>query len=176
MPRKPIKSKRRRSEVEVPKWAVNFLFIGKEPTETTWESYRMKYETELQREAWEQIRADVVPAWIRQHPGQRPYGWWAFDSPEPRKKIGGKGLSFEQRTQPKHVRYFFGIPAGPFMQLDASDPLMYESEPAFLKRHNLLTPTEIKKLENIPGVFDPVEVGNRKTPSENSPGVAGEPA
>lgn len=33
------------------------------------------------REGWESVREGMLPNWIRDHPGTRPYAWWKFDSP-----------------------------------------------------------------------------------------------
>jgi hypothetical protein len=66
------------------------------------------------RQAWQALREDILERWVRQHPGTRPYGWWAYDAPrwrredlparcrnlgdvflrqlaEPRKRLGGVG-------------------------------------------------------------------------------------
>jgi hypothetical protein len=41
--------------------------------------------------AWEELREELQPEWIEKHPGTRPWGWWAFDAPEPiRNLISGE--------------------------------------------------------------------------------------
>jgi hypothetical protein len=35
---------------------------------------------------WEDVRADLLPDWIRQHPGTRPFAWWRDEAPEPRRE------------------------------------------------------------------------------------------
>ena len=39
--------------------------------------------------AWERLRTVIVVDWIRERPGTRPWAWWAFDAPEPRRQISG---------------------------------------------------------------------------------------
>ena len=36
--------------------------------------------------AWAESRDTVVGEWIREKPGTRPWGWWAFDAPEPKRR------------------------------------------------------------------------------------------
>lgn len=58
------------------------------------------------RRTWRDLRDELLPDWIREHPGTRPWAWWEFDAPrwdrkfgafydgtlpEPRLRIGGKG-------------------------------------------------------------------------------------
>lgn len=33
---------------------------------------------------WKRHRAHLLPEWIRERPGTRPYAWWLFDAPEVR--------------------------------------------------------------------------------------------
>ncbi|HWL93850.1 MAG TPA: hypothetical protein VNT79_09970, partial [Phycisphaerae bacterium] len=37
------------------------------------------------REAWECLRDELLPKWIEENPGSRPWAWWAFDAPERRR-------------------------------------------------------------------------------------------
>lgn len=32
--------------------------------------------------AWADVRDELLPAWIREHPGTRPFAWWECDAPE----------------------------------------------------------------------------------------------
>jgi hypothetical protein len=34
-----------------------------------------------EREPWEAARAELLPAWIKEHPGTRPFAWWRIDAP-----------------------------------------------------------------------------------------------
>jgi hypothetical protein len=44
------------------------------------------------RSLWREHRAELLPEFIAEHPGQRPWAWWRFDAPErSRKRLGGLG-------------------------------------------------------------------------------------
>lgn len=45
-------------------------------------------DVDAMREAWEALRGELLPKWIAEHPGTRPYAWWVFDAPERRRRIG----------------------------------------------------------------------------------------
>lgn len=112
------------------------------------------------KELWEKYRDEFLPAFIADHPGFRPLPWWAWDSPrqpdhgskvwwerklpEPRKRIGGKG-ELHRAYVPA---YQYGIPTHwDSKTLDSNDPLIFESQSAYLLRHNLLTANEKTYLE-----------------------------
>jgi len=40
------------------------------------------------RKGWKVLRGELLPKWIAEHPGTRPYAWWVFDAPERRRRIG----------------------------------------------------------------------------------------
>jgi len=61
----------------------------------------------------------------------RPWAWWYFESPEPRRKLGGKGEPFGES------RDYFGMPHG-HLGYEADDPPLYESERDYLRRLSLL--------------------------------------
>ena len=72
--------------------------------------------------------------------GTRPHVWWLVAAPERRRLLSGR-VRFEDDT------YFYGVPAA--VRRDGSEPLVYESESAFLIRHNLLLDGE-QPAENEP--------------------------
>lgn len=37
-------------------------------------------------EAWETMKDELLPRFIRDNPGRRPWGWWACESPERRRR------------------------------------------------------------------------------------------
>jgi hypothetical protein len=37
------------------------------------------------REAWHDLRDEILTEWIREHPFTRPRSWWEFDAPEMRR-------------------------------------------------------------------------------------------
>jgi len=106
------------------------------------------------RATWNEHKAALLTEWIRRHPGRRPWAWWEFDTP--RTPIEGCEYKLEaQRLQiggglPLHRRkaiwpgFAMGIPIAWEDDDEIDDPPTYESEYAFLKRHGLLTATEMK--------------------------------
>lgn len=91
--------------------------------------------------AWEELGEQYVAEWIAGYtcsdfshepaPGSRPWGWWRFEAPEPRRQIDpdapgaiGPPIWFGMASA-----YSGGIPE-------------YETSAAYLRRLNLLTPEE----------------------------------
>ena len=92
------------------------------------------------RAAWERIRSELTAEYRRKHPGRRPWAWWAFDAPGPRRQIGGTGKTILAKG-PHFPPVHFGIPRIVKGQAE------FETETEFLKRHGLLTKTEQKALK-----------------------------
>ena len=111
---------------------------------------------DLMRQAWGDLGDEILEAWIVEHPGTRPAAWWAFDAPGRRERTDGRAHPFDDPLRRGQVATWrkkygetsaerlctlsFGCPAM-FINLDDSRA-EYESEGAFLRRHNLLTTTE----------------------------------
>jgi hypothetical protein len=92
-----------------------------------WEVFSLQVSDEKMRVAWEANRDTLLPDFIEQNPGRRPFIWWKFDAPrqpdqgsggywegklpEPRQRLGGTGTpDFEVLN---HIPAFsFGIPTG----------------------------------------------------------------
>jgi hypothetical protein len=101
--------------------------------------------------AWEQLADVILPEFIAEHPGRRPWAWWRFDAPAPRRLLVkpedtgwhpmGEATSFgrHQLFQPITGH---DMPYGIFPPI--SD--MYEPEHEYLRRHRLLTPEEREAL------------------------------
>jgi hypothetical protein len=92
------------------------------------------------RAAWDDLRDDLLPEWIAEHPGRRPFGWWAFDAIEPRQLLPNTpDLAID-------ARLWFGLPLffAPHSCPDAIDrpEAMYETEPDYLERLDLWEPCE----------------------------------
>lgn len=75
------------------------------------------------RALWEPLRADFLSGHIKREPGTRPWAWWAFDAPESRKIVGALDV---------HGR-----------------PVAREPQEDYLRRHDLLTVTEEKLLDEF---------------------------
>ena len=105
------------------------------------------------RADWQRHRDELLPEWIALHPGSRPWAWWAFDAPARRETSDGSDHPFdrlerrelcekwhsehpEMRHPERFVELFFGVPA---ICVEAA---RFESQRAYLARHNLLTEEE----------------------------------
>ena len=104
---------------------------------------------------WESCWSVILRGFIRDKPGRRPWPWWKFDSPENRLKLSGQGLADHEKYKSIRPSFFIGIPKY-FSDIDENDPLLYESEAAFLKRENLLSKAEEARLTAED--FEPVTV------------------
>ena len=93
------------------------------------------------REAWSILGAEVTAEFIAENPGRRGYWWWVFDAPEPRRRqLAGGVLYVDRHDTPKASRKFsFGIPC---VWAGVSEPVVFETEAAYLARHDLLTVDE----------------------------------
>lgn len=47
-------------------------------------------------ELWEAHRDYYLPLFIKEHPGKRPFPWWQWEAPEPRRRLGGVGTPQEE--------------------------------------------------------------------------------
>jgi hypothetical protein len=112
------------------------------------------------RKAWEELRHELLPEWIREHPGTRPYAWWKFDAPEPRRHMEPHewGAAFKMllaerggATGTKGGRPKAGGNHATIARLSRElgvpeRTAKYESEVGYLMRLNLLTDDERKEL------------------------------
>ncbi len=95
---------------------------------------------------WQEHGTAITAEWVARQPGTRPWGWWRFEAPEPRRRLGGTGT-------PKHEVLAFvpvyrcGIPMYWLdSSIDPGDPPRYESQAAYLARLGLLAPGERRRL------------------------------
>lgn len=47
-------------------------------------------------ELWNKQKPAIMRTWLRQHSGRRPFAWWRFDAPEPRRRLGGTGTPWHE--------------------------------------------------------------------------------
>ena len=80
---------------------------------------------------WAEHGDAILASWIRHSPGCRPWAFWAFEAPGPRRLLSGKG-------RPVWGGLAWGIPASPW---EGGTP-KFESQGEFLARHDLLLPGE----------------------------------
>jgi hypothetical protein len=117
----------------------------------------------LSQEAlWQPYGADVLRWWVQAKPGTRPSLWWKFRAPEARLRLGGSGEPDALRDMRCGVPTVWVRPVrgdyqgGRELCYDSDDPPLYESEPAFLRRHELLLPSERRRL--TPADYKPVPI------------------
>src|SRR5438445_3445567 len=99
------------------------------------------------RALWAEHGPELLAAWIREHPGTRPFAWWALEAPEPRRVLSGAAhvLPPGPAWWEPVWRSAFGIPpleqVGPFT-------VEVESEAAYLRRRDLLGAEERRALRS----------------------------
>jgi hypothetical protein len=107
------------------------------------------------RRLWLASRERLVASQITAHPGTRPFAWWAWDTAEPRRRLGGTGDACHDVLA--YTPWFrFGLPVVFVSErlrsvlsadfrgtpVDPQDPPVFESQAAFLDRHGLFAPGE----------------------------------
>ena len=85
------------------------------------------------KEAWDVYRDEVVADWIKKHPCTRPFAFWKFDAPEPRKQISGSGdVDYDGVRIDSD-----GLPVYWQVNWKKNDPPTFESEAVCLQRLDL---------------------------------------
>ncbi len=122
-------------------------------------------------ELWAQFGPDVLAWWIKENPGTRPWCWWQFSAPEPRRRVGGVGVTNREACGGSVYVSDYGLPdpegwmmKKPFLPqsesglpvFDRNDPPRFESQASYLKRLAIFEPGEEKRLK--PGAFEPVQI------------------
>jgi hypothetical protein len=92
---------------------------------------------EVLRPMWQQHRDEIMAAWLEERPGRRPYGWWyGGDAPEPRRVLQrGPATTCAIRHRGWGVE-----------PLQPDIKCAVESQPTYLRRLHLLSPTEAARL------------------------------
>lgn len=98
------------------------------------------FDLDLAREAWEELREELLSEFIRERPFARPWAWWLFDAPEPRREAA------EGEDNPD-AENWLGSPAwwANYRERPSADALAShgcESFRAYLTRLRLLTDSE----------------------------------
>lgn len=102
--------------------------------------------------AWREHGAAILADWIAEHPGTRPSCWWEYDAPEPRRRLGGTGMTCTERWPAYAPWLVLGVETQ-WASVDPADPPTFEAEAAYLKRLGLLAPGEARRLPR--GALDP---------------------
>jgi hypothetical protein len=95
-------------------------------------------DVELLREAWRLHRARLLPAWIKEHPGTRPFAEWLCRIVP---KYGERPSTDFGSRWPSPVRHREGNMLN-LIRHTHTVPRAQEPEVEFLARHNLLSPAE----------------------------------
>ena len=104
-------------------------------------------------EAWRDCRKELLPSFIAEDPGRRPWGWWQYDCPpnQFRTRTDGKRHQFLDPEFDLSRELGFGVPRC-FRECDLPDggvlniATSFESEASFLRRRSLLGDAELKAL------------------------------
>jgi hypothetical protein len=110
------------------------------------------FDEEAAREAWNLLRLPILREYAAEHPCRRPAAWWWFDAPELRRRVDGGRHPCEDPT--REIGVYRGRPEWYCTEDDFR--AVYESEPAYLARLQLLTKGEIAHLEDHPELLEPV--------------------
>jgi len=85
-------------------------------------------------------------------PGRRPWAWWKFAAPEPRRRIGGEGVAAVDTAEcPVWAKkWSWGRPVVWDNDYGDEPEGWFETQRDYLIRHNLLTPEEKRLLKVSP--------------------------
>jgi len=146
----------------------------------------LNHRHEVIKAAWEGEKDKLLQDYIAEHPGKRPWAWWQWTAPrwndpftgcwyhntlsEPRQRTGGTGTpTYELGGRMPEFKYGLPVqwPSTIDVELglckksdipDPDDPPIFESQAAYLQRHDLLTDAEIKWLTKHPAALEPEKV------------------
>ena len=96
-------------------------------------------------QAWRDLKNELMPQWLTERPGTRPWAWWMFDMPAGtrRQRIDGRHPHDDLHYDlPKDLH--FGCPQ--FLREGCRGGI-YESQEAYLRRLSLLTAAELRVFE-----------------------------
>jgi len=117
------------------------------------ESATASGKTVCPKSLWQAHKNEFLPMFIEKHPGKRPAPFWQYEAPEPRQQGGGpknndwvkmKKIHGENAPAIRLLNWKFnhGIPGR--LNLEIKDKRIFESQAAYLKRLDLLTPGELE--------------------------------
>ncbi|MDZ4779595.1 MAG: hypothetical protein SGJ19_05025 [Planctomycetia bacterium] len=143
-------------------------FFGSFKTEDDW------------REAWQAMKDELLPAFIQQCPGQRPWAWWKFEATERRQPADGKPHPFDDPERQAHLdriaasmpvedreayyascnELYFGLPR--CLCIKADFGRLYEDQATYLERLGLLTDAEREFIAALPADWQEREFDEKK--------------
>jgi hypothetical protein len=100
---------------------------------------------------WAAYRDELIAEYVAAHPGWRPHGWWLYEATAPRRWIvDGHAVEVDIPPDWRRWRELWGIQPEDASGRRASE---VESQPAYVRRHGLLTRAERARLR--PADFEP---------------------
>lgn len=173
MPHSRRRQRKQRDKLEIPAgiWAfLNDEEIAAGDSQTKYLIHTLEADDGAElRKLWRRVRGELLEKWIRQKPGTRPRCWWRFEAPRAtlgnsqhlvqamRRQISGAGRpSWETDRGASDLPWLeCGLPQT-WEGYDRTQPPVWESQAAFLGRHELLRAPELRTL--TAANFDAVEV------------------
>lgn len=101
-------------------------------------------------QAWQDLKTPIMRQWLKDQPGSRPWGWWAFDMQKGTRRECVSGT--HPHDDPENdcpQELYFGCPA---MLRECDMDLEYESQCDYLMRLKLFTAAEKKLIERTANV------------------------
>jgi hypothetical protein len=98
-------------------------------------------------QAWRDLKNELMPQWLTEHPGARPFAWWLFDMPAGTRRQRINGLHpHDDPSYSLEKKLWYGLPQ---YQRPCDLLGLFESEASFLKRLNLCSTAELKVLNGV---------------------------
>jgi hypothetical protein len=95
--------------------------------------------------AWNEVRDEILPRYVLENPGRRPWAWWIFDAPEPTRRLHGGFDAFAKGPRANLIDEILRFGCGWYTSVgidEMADPPIVETEAGYLERHGLLTDHE----------------------------------
>ena len=81
---------------------------------------------DLARKAWEANEGAILEDWIREHPGTRPFAWWRWSAPEPRRRMLGERLG-HRRPEANLEAYYLEFLINSHLKISLGSYIIYSS-------------------------------------------------
>jgi|SRR5579862_1038109 len=123
------------------------------PGANEYEHLELRFPQDKAFRLWAIAEEDVLREWLRDHAGSRPGYWWICSAPGPRLRLNRDGSVHPDQPANIELRWDnHGLPDS--CDLDVDDgPFIFESQASYLKRLNLLSAGERRRLK--PKDFEP---------------------
>ncbi len=129
------KRKTRHFHGEIPDDDFTLLLLDGDPDDLA-EPFAEFAIEEAAPDLWAEMGDKLLAQWITHSPGCRPWPWWAFEAPGLRFQTGGDGRP-AWRVENVVAAVAWGIPVR-----WRNGEAQFETQHAFLQRHDLLLPGE----------------------------------